>query len=63
VIRSPTPAFRDAILRQDEIYRLADARWELKHGPIAGGAMLLPFSKRLQLIPEAVVDAGGVIGG
>jgi hypothetical protein len=30
VIRSPTPALRAAILRQDEEYRQADARWEQK---------------------------------
>jgi hypothetical protein len=34
---------RDAILRQDELYRQADANWELNHGPIANGAKLLPF--------------------
>jgi hypothetical protein len=54
---------RDAILRQDELYRQADANWELNHGPIADGAKLLPFPKRLQLLPELVVDAGGIIEG
>jgi hypothetical protein len=43
VIRSPTPAFRDSILRQDEEYRQADATWELNHGPISGGARVLLF--------------------
>jgi hypothetical protein len=32
---------RDAILRQDEAYRQADARWQLKHGPVPGGASIL----------------------
>ena len=31
------------ILRQDEAYRQADARWELNHGPTPGGAVILPF--------------------
>lgn len=31
VIRSPTPALPAAILRQDEEYRQADARWEVNH--------------------------------
>ena len=62
MILSPTPAFRDSILRQDEIYRQADVRWELKHGPITGGAKLLPFPKRRQLITDSVVDDGGAIG-
>jgi hypothetical protein len=44
VIRSPSPAFRDSILRQDEAYRQADARWELNHGPVPGGAKVLLFS-------------------
>ena len=54
---------RAAILRQDELYRQADANWELNHGPIADGAKLLPFPTRPQLRPEAVVDTGGVIEG
>jgi len=54
---------RDAVLRQDELYRQADVRWELNHGPIADGAKLLPFPKLRQLIGEVVVDAGGVIEG
>ena len=54
---------RAAILRQDELYRQADTDWELKHGPIAGGAKLLPFPKRPQPILEVVVDARGVIEG
>lgn len=45
VIRSPGPELRAAILRQDEIYRQADAAWALRHGPVAGGARLLPFSE------------------
>ena len=44
VIRSPSPALRAAILRQDEEYRQADARWELNHGQIPGGARVLEFS-------------------
>ena len=44
VIRSPTPAFRESILRQDEEYRQADARWALNHGPVRGGARVLLFS-------------------
>jgi hypothetical protein len=43
VIRSPSPALRPAILRQDEEYRQADARWELNHGPVPGGARVLLF--------------------
>jgi hypothetical protein len=43
VIRSPSPALRAAILRQDEEYRQADARWELNHGPVPGGARILVF--------------------
>jgi hypothetical protein len=35
---------RDAVLRQDEAYRQADARWELNHGPIPSGAVALPLS-------------------
>jgi hypothetical protein len=53
---------RDAILRQDELYRQADANWELNHAPIANGAKLLPFPTPPQLLPEMVVD-GGVIEG
>jgi hypothetical protein len=37
---------RDAILRQDGEYRQADARWELNHGQIPGGARVLEFSER-----------------
>jgi hypothetical protein len=44
VIRSPTPALRDAILKQDEAFRQADARWELNHGRVPGGARVLVFS-------------------
>lgn len=36
---------------------------ELNHGPIAGGAKLLRFQKRPQLIPEAVLNAGGPDAG
>lgn len=43
VMLSPPPELRKAILRQDEVYRLADEAWELRHGPIAGGAVLLQF--------------------
>ena len=42
-----TPEQRDAILRQDEEYRQADARWALNHGPAPGGAVVLPISKEL----------------
>jgi hypothetical protein len=35
---------RAAILRQDELYRQADAKWELNHGRIPGGAVVLPFA-------------------
>ena len=52
VILSPTPAFRDSILRQDEIYRQADAKWELKHGPSPGGAVVLLFSRELMTTDE-----------
>lgn len=55
-----TPEERDAILRQDEEYRQADARWELNHGPIPGGAVALPFSP--ELVRRAVDEftkAGG----
>jgi len=31
------------ILRQDEEYRQADARWELNHGPVPGGAGVVQF--------------------
>jgi hypothetical protein len=34
---------RDATLRQDELFRQADARWERNHGPIPGGAVVLLF--------------------
>jgi len=47
VIRNWTDKQRDAILRQDEEYRQADARWELNHGPRLGGAVVLPFSQEL----------------
>jgi hypothetical protein len=40
-----TPEERAAILRQDEEYRHADARWELNHGPNPGGAVVLLFSR------------------
>jgi hypothetical protein len=45
VIRNWTNEQRDAILRQDEEYRRADARWELNHGPNPGGAVVLLFSR------------------
>ncbi len=35
---------RDAILRQDELYRQADTKWELNHGRIPGGAVVVPFA-------------------
>jgi hypothetical protein len=40
-----TPEERAAILRQDEIYRQADARWELNHGPVPGGAVVRLFAR------------------
>jgi hypothetical protein len=46
VILSPTPAFRAQILRQDELFRQADARWAQNHGPIPDGAKLLRFRPR-----------------
>jgi hypothetical protein len=44
LIRSPTPPLRAAILRQDEEYRQADARWELNHALVPGGARVLLLS-------------------
>jgi hypothetical protein len=38
-----TPEQRDAIIRQDEEYRLADIRWAERHGPVAGGAIIALF--------------------
>jgi hypothetical protein len=38
---------RSAILRQDELYRQADARWELHRGRIMSGASVLPFHRKL----------------
>ena len=38
-----TPEERSAILRQDEAYRQADAKWQLNHGPVPGGAAVLVF--------------------
>jgi hypothetical protein len=38
-----TPEERSAILRQDEAYRQADARWQLNHGPVSGGASILQW--------------------
>jgi hypothetical protein len=34
---------RSAILRQDEVYRQADVRWQLNHGPVPGGASILQW--------------------
>jgi hypothetical protein len=39
-----TPEERSAILRQDETYRQTDARWQVNHGPIPGGARVWAFS-------------------
>lgn len=47
VIRSPSPALRAAIRRQDELYRQADATWELNHGRILGGVSVVPFHRKL----------------
>jgi hypothetical protein len=41
------PHEREAILRQDAIFREQDARWALRHGPIAGCARVLSFERRL----------------
>jgi hypothetical protein len=38
-----TPEERSAILRQDEVSRQADARWQLNHGPVPGGASILQW--------------------
>jgi hypothetical protein len=38
-------AERQAILRQDEILRQADARWAERHGPIPGGARVIPCGR------------------
>jgi hypothetical protein len=38
-----TPEERAAILRQDEDYRQADARWQVNHGAVAGGASILQW--------------------
>jgi hypothetical protein len=37
------PGQRDAILRQDEAYRQADAKWKLNHGRVPGGASILEW--------------------
>jgi hypothetical protein len=47
-----TPEQRDAILRQDEAYGQADARWELIHGPVPGGASILHWRRE----PDAVMQ-------
>jgi hypothetical protein len=39
-----TPEERTAILLQDEAYRQADARWQLNHGRVLGGAKVLTFT-------------------
>jgi len=44
---SLTQKERDAVLRQDELYRQADATWELNHGRILGGASVVPFHRKL----------------
>ena len=41
-----TPAERDAILRQDEAYRLADIRWAERHGAVEGGGIVLTFPQQ-----------------
>lgn len=38
-----TPDERDAILRQDEASRRADAEWTRRHGHVRGGAVILHF--------------------
>ncbi len=42
-----TPEERNAILRQDETYRQADARWQMNHGPVPRGADVVRFSREL----------------
>ncbi len=62
-ILSPTPEFRASILRQDEIYRQADAAWLLHHGPIPGGAKLVQFPQPQPSPSASLVSTGGVSGG
>jgi hypothetical protein len=40
-----TPEERNTILRQDEAYRQADARWQMNHGPVRRGADVVWFSR------------------
>jgi hypothetical protein len=40
------PDQRAAILRQDAIFREADAKWAERHGPVEGGARVLAFTPR-----------------
>jgi hypothetical protein len=54
---------RDAILRQDELYRQADAHWELNHGRLPGGASVVPFHRKFVkptvcLISKATEEPG-----
>ncbi|HXG73099.1 MAG TPA: hypothetical protein VNJ04_21090 [Gemmatimonadaceae bacterium] len=37
------PDERAAVLRQDAIFREADAEWEKDHGPVPGGAKIIAF--------------------
>ena len=37
------PHEREAILRQDAIFRDQDALWAVRHGPVEGGARVLTF--------------------
>ena len=39
------PHEREAILRQDHLFREADERWGQHHGPLPGGARLLLFER------------------
>jgi hypothetical protein len=50
---------RAAIRRQDEEYRLADATWALNHGPVAGGAVVVPFATANAPQEESQIHAMG----
>jgi hypothetical protein len=43
------PDQKDAILRQDKLFREADERWAQNHGPIPGGARILDFDRAARL--------------
>ncbi len=43
VILSWPPDKRAALLRQDAIFREADAEWTKEHGPVPGGAKTIAF--------------------